>query len=616
MYKKPKKGRPKGSKNKLKEVPVLLRRATKGEVTAAERRKRRGEGALARGKVLKPQRGEKRPTWTETQRLQGVTLYDNLFAHTPNQGWSACASQLSKMPGFARVTAANVRSWVKARDKLAKQVPNEYGLIHTENGRPPTLSIEHMKELGVFVRQICNVKGYKVTAASLRPVALAWIIDKLGSDVIKPGKGNFIAGRMWLNRLARRAGLRWVMPYGDARKAPANADSLIHDLVLKLTLLASELQIPKALILNSDQSGLHFMQTRGNTWAAVSTVDTEEHGAGHRPKRAETKTQGLNDKRQGTGTVTTAMSGTTLPGQLIFDSSATSPMTGEGSLPKLPGNAYAAWMGAKAGENIGFEVVHAHRTALSTGALTRKWLGHMVQTSNHWSNIPTSYAILDRIFVPYLLKTKQELGLPADHPSILLVDMWYGWCKQDKDKKYTRFPEYVKTHYPWLKLLFVPAACTDMVQPADRGMISWLKARMRHYYSEHFMKFVLAGLREGKTAEQIKIDVTAPNMKTLLAVTFAKALSELPAEKVRKCWFGLQKAFPSDNTDHEALLQEAKANRARLFEGGAGGGAPEPTEDEAEPDPDPGPEADMDEPDDAEPTAAEYDEFFNSILAM
>ena len=40
------------------------------------------------------------------------------------------------------------------------------------------------------------------------------------------------------------------------------------------------------------------------------------------------------------------------------------------------------------------------------------------------------------------------------------------------------------------------------------------------------------------------------------------------------------------------------------------------TEDAVEPDPEPGPEADMDEPDDAEPTAAEYDEFFNSIPAM
>ena len=97
-----------------------------------------------------------------------------------------------------------------------------------------------------------------------------------------------------------------------------------------------------------------------------------------------------------------------------------------------------------------------------------------------------------------------------------------------------------------------------MVQPADRGMISWIKARMRYYYSEHFMTFVLAELRKGKSATQIKIDVTAPSMKTLLAVTFAKALSELPEEKVRKCWFGLQKAFPSDNPDHATLLRRPR----------------------------------------------------------
>ena len=106
--------------------------------------------------------------------------------------------------------------------------------------------------------------------------------------------------------------------------------------------------------------------------------------------------------------------------------------------------------------------------------------------------------------------------------------MWYGWCKQDKGKKHKPFPQYVKEHYPWLRLVFVPAACTDMIQPADKGMISWIKARMRHYYSEHYMKFVLEALRAGKTASQIKLDVTAPSMKQLLAETFAQALSELP----------------------------------------------------------------------------------------
>ena len=139
-------------------------------------------------------------------------------------------------------------------------------------------------------------------------------------------------------------------------------------------------------------------------------------------------------------------------------------MTSDGSLPKLPGNAYQRWTGTKDGEKIGFELVRSYGDDPRTGELTRAWLGHMVQTSNHWSNIPTSYAILDRVIVPHLLKVKRELGLAADHPSIFLVDMWYGWCKQDKAKKYEAFPGYVKKHYPWLRLVFVPAACTDLVQ--------------------------------------------------------------------------------------------------------------------------------------------------------
>ena len=199
--------------------------------------------------------------------------------------------------------------------------------------------------------------------------------------------------------------------------------------------------------------------------------------------------------------------------------------------------------------------------------------------------------------------------------------MWYGWCKQDKAKKYEAFPGYVKKHYPWLRLVFVPAACTDLVQPADRGMISWLKARMRHYYSEHFMKFALEKLRAGAIAEAIKIDVTAGPMKTLLATSFARALSELPAEKVRTCWAALAKAFPSDNTDHATLLLEAKANRDRLFPSGA---MPEPTETEAEAQANAEAEAeeggvheaDMDEPEGAEPTAEEYNAFFDAIMAM
>ena len=90
------------------------------------------------------------------------------------------------------------------------------------------------------------------------------------------------------------------------------------------------------------------------------------------------------------------------------------------------------------------------------------------------------------------------------------------------------------------------------------------------------------------------------------------------------------KAFPSDNPEHAALLQEAKAQRERLFPGGA---AREPTDREvqaqADPDdeeaaaaaaagvaPEPTHEADMDEADDAPQTTAQYEAFFQALLAM
>ena len=65
----------------------------------------------------------------------------------------------------------------------------------------------------------------------------------------------------------------------------------------------------------------------------------------------------------------------------------------------------------KDGEKLGFQLVRSYGDDPRKGELTRAWLGHTVQTSNHWSSIPTSYAILDRVIVPHLLKVKRELPL-------------------------------------------------------------------------------------------------------------------------------------------------------------------------------------------------------------
>ena len=139
------------------------------------------------------------------------------------------------------------------------------------------------------------------------------------------------------------------------------------------------------------------------------------------------------------------------------------------------------------------------------------------------------------------------MGKLADVVCILIVDFWYGWKEQDKKKTLITFRHYVRDHYPWLRLLFVPAACTDLAQPADRGfiswlkahmrgVISWLKAHMRKYYTTIISSEVMRQLDAGANVATIKIDTSAVYLKRMLANSFAEALSQLPKEKVVHCW--------------------------------------------------------------------------------
>jgi hypothetical protein len=221
---------------------------------------------------------------------------------------------------------------------------------------------------------------------------------------------------------------------------------------------------------------------------------------------------------------------------------------------------YAPSIGSNPGHEIGWRLVQYGLQA-DIGRLERAWLGHLVQTTNHWANIQTSYAILEFIIIPWLLAKKRSMDLPADHPAILIVDCWYGWKDQDQKKSLQSFRDYVFQRYSWLKLLFVPAACTDLVQPADRGMISWLKANMRQTFNDIISAKIMEQLQAGTAPPNVTLDVSAPHLKRLLAIAFAKALSELPTATVLHCWAPLQRAYDDMDTLHAEAVKELE----RLF---------------------------------------------------
>ena len=51
---------------------------------------------------------------------------------------------------------------------------------------------------------------------------------------------------------------------------------------------------------------------------------------------------------------------------------------------------------------------------------------------------------------------------------MLVVDVWWGWLD-------ARFRGWLKTNYPWVRLIFVPASCTPVGQPMDAGIIAIIK---------------------------------------------------------------------------------------------------------------------------------------------
>ena len=561
--------------------PVAFPKAvTKAVSEEAQKRRKREETAAARGRPLKAAREQKNRKWEDAYKQQAVTVYKEKFSAGSGDNWAGCRDELRKLSGFEGVQSAHIRAWVLVEVGAAAQEPNELGLIVAKAGRPPALPDAMYKELVEHIKKLAKVKAFTMNSTSMQPIALAFIVSKLGplSVWCRPGHGGFEAGYKWMRGVAHNAELKWRKPFGDARKNPPNAKDLIQDMVLRLAYLMHEFDIPPCLVLNFDHTGLHFMQMRGNTWTVVEE-DTETAHQSRPNKGKEVKQQNKGDKRQATGTVGSSMAGDILPGQLIVEGEPTSVR----ALPSITGTKYVNATGSNPGHKTGVRMAFIPTATLDQEAvdmakLVSMWIGHFAQTTNHWANIRTSYAILEFIIVPWLLEKKRAIGKPWDAKCVLIVDCWYGWKDQDKKKTLNTFRHYVRDHYPWLRLLFVPAACTDLAQPADRGFISWLKGNMRSFYTDTIAKAVLQQL-DSVTLSEININTSAPYLKQMLTKSYARALSQLPREKVIHCWAPLQEAWDKK----EELHGQAKAQLSRLFPNNAVDTGPE----HSEPDPDP-----------------------------
>ena len=249
-------------------------------------------------------------------------------------------------------------------------------------------------------------------------------------------------------------------------------------------------------------------------------------------KKKDKSVANHGDKRQMTCLATTSAEGEELAHQVVVTGKTVK------SLPNF-GTHYTATV---AGLNTKGKQSTCFILATMVPAVANIW--SFCCTANHWSDDITSRAYVRDIAVPYFKKKINALRTIAsldDSPMpckefgvqicVIIVDCWYGWI--DKG-----FKQWLSAKYPWLRLLFVPAACTPVAQPMDAGVIAKLKGFLRKLYGKWVIQLTIDQITRGVPHAEIKVPADVPTCKKNLFVWLSAAVDHLNANKsgVRHCW--------------------------------------------------------------------------------
>ena len=210
------------------------------------------------------------------------------------------------------------------------------------------------------------------------------------------------------------------------------------------TLIEME-EIPDSLVLNWDQTGIHYVPVSNWTMAEVGSKRVEIVGA--------------DDKRQITAVLCVTMSGHYMPPQIVY----------AGKTPRC----------------------------LPKPKFPTDW--HATFTENHWSNQVTTLQYIHNVLLPYVTKKKSELGLSSDHCSLVIFDRFKGQCTEVVLKT-------LKENN--IDVLLVPANCTDRLQPLDISVNKAVKEFLRNEFQGWYAEQVKIQLQHGCSTPDVNLSLS------------------------------------------------------------------------------------------------------------
>lgn len=143
---------------------------------------------------------------------------------------------------------------------------------------------------------------------------------------------------------------------------------------------------------------------------------------------------------------------------------------------------------------------------------------------------------MQEVLVPYYKAQKERLGLPMDFPCIWIIDCWSVHIKD-------AFLVWIRKQYPFIRVLFIPANCTGLMQPCDLVGQRDLKCILRAIGTLFAMLQLrealkrLEGLSEEEREQKIKegalnLDTSTSTIKALLPGWLLEAMKQLQARGV------------------------------------------------------------------------------------
>ncbi|KAJ2936155.1 hypothetical protein H1R20_g939, partial [Candolleomyces eurysporus] len=171
-----------------------------------------------------------------------------------------------------------------------------------------------------------------------------------------------------------------------------------------------------------------------------------------------------------------------------------------------------------AGDILPFQQVWAGKT--STSLLSSDAKGHAEalelgfhftvansdKKTSHFSTLKTMKEWMQKILQPWIKEYIRSHDLPKNQKSILFIDCYPVHAGVE-------FCTFVFEEFPNVFLIFVPANCTGIMQPADAGLNRVIKHSIRQAALDYLVESHKEQLSEGLTPSQIKFTTSLPILR-------------------------------------------------------------------------------------------------------